>query len=160
MSFTSWPCSRRARPRKCAPAHASRPISVVCRFAVKVISCLWVNFFFSSTLPLSPSATRGKVVLPRSIPTERICISIILLEPAHKILHTTVKFKRRTISVTPFSRNCGRGNEPLSHWLPISRREYERNLEQDRFAKSAEIVEKDGLGCRRPDNEPQVLAIR
>jgi hypothetical protein len=27
---------------------------------------------------------------------------MILLEPAHKILHTTVKFKRRTISVTPF----------------------------------------------------------
>jgi hypothetical protein len=28
---------------------------------------------------------------------------MILLEPAYKILHTTVKFKRRTISVTPFS---------------------------------------------------------
>jgi hypothetical protein len=42
--------------------------------------------------------------LPRSIPTERICMSMILLEPAYKILHTTVKFKRRTISVTPF---CG-----------------------------------------------------
>ena len=27
---------------------------------------------------------------------------MILLEPAHKILHTTVKFKRRTISVTPY----------------------------------------------------------
>src|SRR5882757_7204338 len=54
----SWPCSRRARRRKTAPAHASRSISVVCRFAVKVISCLWVNFLFSSTLPLSPSATR------------------------------------------------------------------------------------------------------
>ena len=26
---------------------------------------------------------------------------MILLEPAYKILHTTVKFKRRTISVTP-----------------------------------------------------------
>ena len=44
-------------------------------------------------------------LLPRSIPTERICISIILLEPAHKILHTTVKFKRRTISVIPVSRH-------------------------------------------------------
>jgi hypothetical protein len=31
-------------------------------------------------------------------------MSMILLEPAYKILHTTVKFKRRTISVTPF---CG-----------------------------------------------------
>ena len=30
-------------------------------------------------------------------------MSMILLEPAYKILHTTVKFKRRTISVTPFS---------------------------------------------------------
>jgi hypothetical protein len=27
---------------------------------------------------------------------------MILLEPAYKILHTPVKFKRRTISVTPF----------------------------------------------------------
>jgi hypothetical protein len=27
---------------------------------------------------------------------------MILLEPAYKILHATVKFKRRTISVTPF----------------------------------------------------------
>jgi hypothetical protein len=30
-------------------------------------------------------------------------MSMILLEPAYKILHATVKFKRRTISVTPFS---------------------------------------------------------
>ena len=30
---------------------------------------------------------------------------MILLEPAYKILHTTVKFKRRTISVTPFFGN-------------------------------------------------------
>jgi len=29
-------------------------------------------------------------------------MSMILLEPAYKILHTKVKFKRRTISVTPF----------------------------------------------------------
>jgi hypothetical protein len=27
---------------------------------------------------------------------------MILLEPAYKILHTPVKFKRRTISVTPY----------------------------------------------------------
>ena len=27
---------------------------------------------------------------------------MILLEPAYKILHTSVEFKRRTISVTPF----------------------------------------------------------
>jgi len=32
-------------------------------------------------------------------------MSMILLEPAYKILHTTVKFKRRTISVSPFSGN-------------------------------------------------------
>ncbi len=31
-------------------------------------------------------------------------MSMILLEPAYKILHTTVKFKRRTISVSPFWR--------------------------------------------------------
>jgi hypothetical protein len=30
---------------------------------------------------------------------------MILLEPAHKILHTTVKFKRRTISVTRLCRS-------------------------------------------------------
>jgi hypothetical protein len=30
-------------------------------------------------------------------------MSMILLEPAYKILHTPVKFKRRTISVTPSS---------------------------------------------------------
>ena len=29
---------------------------------------------------------------------------MILLEPAYKILHTKVKFKRRTISVTPYFR--------------------------------------------------------
>src|SRR5580704_6084567 len=40
---------------------------------------------------------------------------MILLEPAHKILHTTVKFKRRTISVTPFS-----GTSP-SHFTLWSR---------------------------------------
>jgi hypothetical protein len=35
---------------------------------------------------------------------------MILLEPGHKILHTKVKFKRRTISVTPFS---------VNHWYPV-----------------------------------------
>jgi hypothetical protein len=34
-------------------------------------------------------------------------MSMILLEPAYKILHTTVKFKRRTISVTPFRGSIG-----------------------------------------------------
>jgi hypothetical protein len=29
-------------------------------FAVKAINCFWVNFFFNSTLPLSPSATQVK----------------------------------------------------------------------------------------------------
>jgi hypothetical protein len=32
---------------------------------------------------------------------------MILLESAYKILHATVKFKRRTISVSPFSAGCG-----------------------------------------------------
>jgi hypothetical protein len=32
---------------------------------------------------------QGNVVLPRSIPTERICIAMILLEPANKILQTS-----------------------------------------------------------------------
>jgi hypothetical protein len=36
-------------------------------------------------------------------------MSIILLEPAYKIFHTSVKFKRRTISVTPFERSRWRG---------------------------------------------------
>jgi hypothetical protein len=40
------------------PEHASIPMSEVCMFAVNLISCFWVNFFFNSTLPLSPRATR------------------------------------------------------------------------------------------------------
>src|ERR1022692_5318975 len=42
------------------------------------------------------------------MPTERICMSMILLEPAYKILHTAVKFKRRTISVTRLFRQFER----------------------------------------------------
>ena len=34
-------------------------------------------------------------------------MSMILLEPAYKIFHTSVKFKRRTISVTPFFGRLG-----------------------------------------------------
>jgi len=34
-------------------------------------------------------------------------MSMILLEPAYKILHTPVKFKRRTISVTPYFMHIG-----------------------------------------------------
>jgi hypothetical protein len=34
-------------------------------------------------------------------------MSMILLEPAYKILHTTVKFKRRAISVTRILRRHG-----------------------------------------------------
>src|SRR5258708_30061292 len=30
ISFTSWPCSRKVRPRKCAPEQASIPIREVC----------------------------------------------------------------------------------------------------------------------------------
>src|SRR5277367_689061 len=71
--------------------------------AVKVRSCFCVNFFLNSTLPAALRATRSKVVLPRSIPTERICISMILLEPANKITHFNVEIKRRTISLTGFS---------------------------------------------------------
>jgi hypothetical protein len=40
--------------------------------------------------------------LPRSMPTERISMSMILLQSAYKILITRMRFKRRTISVTPF----------------------------------------------------------
>ena len=58
ISRTSWPCFRSARPRKCAPEHASSPIRDVCMFAVYVSNCVWVNFFRTSTLPASPSATR------------------------------------------------------------------------------------------------------
>ncbi len=39
ISFTSWPCSRKVRPRKCAPEQASIPIKEICRLAVKVMSC-------------------------------------------------------------------------------------------------------------------------
>jgi hypothetical protein len=34
------------------------------------------------------------------MPTERICISMILLEPANTIIHFNVEIKRRTISLT------------------------------------------------------------
>src|SRR5260221_13828996 len=30
INFTSWPCSRKARPRKCDPEHPSIPIKQVC----------------------------------------------------------------------------------------------------------------------------------
>jgi len=46
------------RPRKCAPEHASIPISEVCRLAVNVISCFLVNFFVSRTVPALLRATR------------------------------------------------------------------------------------------------------
>jgi hypothetical protein len=36
------------------------------------------------------------------MPTERICMSMILLEPANKITHCNVEIKRRTISLTGF----------------------------------------------------------
>jgi hypothetical protein len=34
-------------------------------------------------------------------------MSMILLEPAYKILHAAVEFKRRTISVTPYFGSYG-----------------------------------------------------
>jgi hypothetical protein len=37
--------------------------------------------------------------LPRSIPTDRICMSMILLEPAYNICRPEIK--RRAISVIP-----------------------------------------------------------
>jgi hypothetical protein len=43
-------------------------------------------------------------------------MSMILLEPAYKILHTTVKFKRRTISVNPVFR------EPIAELLQIAKK--------------------------------------
>src|ERR1019366_7571188 len=62
------------------------------------------------------------------MPTDRICMSMILLEPAYKILHTTVKFKRRTISVTPYLgnydlmagllANCAMWQRVRSWWSP------------------------------------------
>ena len=58
MSRTSWPCFRNARPRKCAPEQASKPINDVCMFAVYVSNWRCVNFFLTSTLPAAPSATR------------------------------------------------------------------------------------------------------
>jgi hypothetical protein len=41
------------------------------------------------------------------MPTERICISMILLEPANKITHLNVEIKRRTISLTEFRETTG-----------------------------------------------------
>jgi hypothetical protein len=38
--------------------------------------------------------------VPRPMPTERICISMMLLEPANTITHYNVEIKRRNISLT------------------------------------------------------------
>ena len=43
---------------KVGSEQASRPISEVCMFAVNASNCFCVNFFFTSTLPDAPSATR------------------------------------------------------------------------------------------------------
>jgi len=47
-------------PARDPPEHASIPIKEVYMLAVKVISCFWVNFFFSSNMPLSPRATNER----------------------------------------------------------------------------------------------------
>jgi hypothetical protein len=36
------------------------------------------------------------------MPTERICIAMIPLKPANKIIHLNVEIKRRTISLMGF----------------------------------------------------------
>jgi hypothetical protein len=41
-------------------------------------------------------------------------MSMILLQSAYKILITRMRFKRRTISVTPFSMNL-----PILDWQPV-----------------------------------------
>jgi hypothetical protein len=47
-------------------------------------------------------------------------MSMILLRPAYKILHTAVKFKRRTISVTPFLGSESPGGLVFSARLAVS----------------------------------------
>jgi hypothetical protein len=74
FSRTSCPCSRRARPRKWDPPQASIPISFTCRFAVKCSSCLRENFLRTTISPRRLSPTRGKTVLPRSMPI--VCSSV------------------------------------------------------------------------------------
>jgi len=63
--------------------------------------CTLPSRIIGSSYPIHVHYPAAAIVSSK-MPTEQICMSMILLEPAHKILHTTVKFKRRTISVTPF----------------------------------------------------------
>jgi hypothetical protein len=54
--------------------------------------------------------------LPRSMPTERICMSMILLEPANKITHYNVVIKQRTISLTGRSQLVGATPSDMNHF--------------------------------------------
>jgi hypothetical protein len=103
------PCARNTRPRRCAPEHASIPLSDVCSFAEEVISCLWLKFlsaapFLQEHLAVIAKShqVKGSSCQDQCRPNE-ICISMILASnlPTRS---TTPKWKirRRTISVTRF----------------------------------------------------------
>ena len=64
---------------------------------------------------------------------------MILLEPAYKILHTTVKFKRRTISVTPFELSRWRGGYCACDTLDIMGHRYVLNRLSPLLANSLSI---------------------
>src|ERR1700676_505802 len=78
INRTSCPCSRRARPRKCDPLQDSMPINCTCTFAVKASSCLREHFLRITTLPVKSSPTKGKTVLPKSIPSTCSFIECLL----------------------------------------------------------------------------------
>jgi len=75
--LVSWFAQR--SPRKCDPTPASLPIKHAGKFAVYISSCERENFLPITTWERIPSAMRWKVVLPRSIPIDLICMVILRL---------------------------------------------------------------------------------
>jgi len=81
------------RAKEVSPRTCLHPIKEICMLAVKVMSCFCVNFFRNSTFPAALQGYKVKGGLAKSIPTERICMSIVLLEPANTIPTTLSKIQ-------------------------------------------------------------------
>jgi len=92
---------------------------------------------------------------------------MILLEPAHKILHLNVEIKRRTISVTPFSRSSLRTRALCSNRTLEERVQNIGNLVMGVTTRSIVLIDRGlipmhdldfsrGRNCI-PDNPPDTL---
>src|SRR5215469_12007548 len=57
-NLVPFPCSRKARPRKCAPLQASMPIISTCTFAVKTRTCRREQRLRITTWPFESRPTR------------------------------------------------------------------------------------------------------